>query len=308
MMNVTKGGMVTLAAVGSWALLLVVSRALLLAWDLDPWAFSFIQLITGGLFLLLLSSGGSVPVSALRRLDTWIFGGLRVLTASAFTAALVHVSVLQVGLLGVMNVPMAVLAVWFVFGRVPGRRELPGHLAILTGIALLIARLDGGLANPAVWLILISEIAVVASSLIAEAHPNNQGDGLRARLRFTGLTLVVTALIFLVVRAGQSMLTGDGGALGLDGLTSPSLWLAGLVVGVALRGPSMYLTFWSINAVGTHNYLAAVAFLPLVGQAFEYLLALGGWLPMPALDIYDLGLIVAIIGGACLILRVRRTG
>ena len=105
----------------------------------------------------------------------------------------------------------------------------------------------------------------------------------------------------------EALLAGDGGGLGLDGLASPPLWLAGLAVGVALRGPSMYLTFWSINAVGTHNYLAAVAFLPLVGQAFEYLLALGGWLPMPAIDVYDVCLIAAIIGGACLILRVGRT-
>ena len=52
---------VTLGAILSWAAVIAASRILLLRLELDPWAFSFVQLCAGGVVLIALGGG--------RRLD-----------------------------------------------------------------------------------------------------------------------------------------------------------------------------------------------------------------------------------------------
>ncbi|MDH3772049.1 MAG: hypothetical protein OET79_13835, partial [Nitrospirota bacterium] len=228
-------------SLGFWALLLVASRILLVRFGFDPWSFTFIQLIVSGGVLIVLSRGGNVDWRSLRRWSTWVYGALRVTTAATFTAALVHVPVVGAGLLGVMNVPMAALAVWLAFGRRARSSELPGHLCVLAGIVLVTMRLDGGFGSPAFLWVLLSQISVIGGALIAERHPDNNAAEPRARLRFTGVVLLLTALLFLIGR----LLFGAGAAALADlvpALLDPALWLSGLAIGLLLRGPSMHLS------------------------------------------------------------------
>lgn len=252
---------ITLAAVVSWAALIAVSRILLLRLGLDPWAFSFVQLCAGGLVLVAAGGRRRAGLGSLRRPSTWALGVFRVLSAASYTAVLAWVSVMEAGVLGAVNVPLVAAAVWFAFGRRPARGEWIGHLVILAAITPLVAALDGGIRHPAVGLMLINEVCLVASTLLAERHPDNVSDEPGVRLRFTGTVLLVTAALFLAVRTLQ----GGGTA---DIWTWPML-VAGGLVGVALRAPSMVLSFWSIRLVGSQNYMAATSLLPLIGMGLE---------------------------------------
>lgn len=259
--------LVTAAAILSWATLIAVSRILLVRYGFDPWAYTFIQLCAGGLVLLVIGGRGRVSMSSFRRPSTWMLGLLRVLSAALFTAVLVWVSAMEAGVLGAVNVPLVAAAVWLVFRRRTARHEWIGHAVILVAIAPLVASLEGGITHPAVILMFLNEVVLVAGTLLAERHPDNASSEPGARARFTGAVLLVTAGLFLGLRILEDGASGLG-AFGDVAWNGP-LIVSALLVGVFLRGPSMFLTFWSTRLVGSQNYMAACTALPVIGMVLE---------------------------------------
>lgn len=257
--------LVSAAAILSWSALIAISRILLVRYGFDPWAYTFLQLCAGGVCLLAigrLGRGHGASLDSFRRPSTWILGVLRVLSAALFTAVLVWVSAMEAGVLGAVNVPMVAVAVWLVLGRRPARLEWLGHAVILTAIAALVLRLEGGFANPAVILMLLNEVCLVAGTLLAERHPDNTASAPGGRARFTGAVLLVTAGLFLGLRILE------GGGVGDVDWSAP-LIVSALLVGVLLRGPSMFLTFWATRLIGSQNYMASCTALPVIGMVLE---------------------------------------
>ena len=289
--------LVTIGAVLSWAALLAASRVLLLRFELDPWAFSFVQLCAGGLVLTAAGGFRRLDLSSFRRPTTWMLGTLRVLSAALFTATIVWVSVLEAGILGVVNIPMAALAVWMAFGRHPARGEWLGHLVILAAILLLVTQLEGGVRHPAVVLMLLNEVCLIAATLIVERHPDNVSEQPGARLRLTGAVMLITAALFLAARLAMDGMDGD--------LWSWPLLLWGALVGVAFRAPSMVLSFWSIRLVGTQNYMVAIALLPLLGMALEEAAIASGLIDVSRFRTDTLLLALGVLAGTLLVVAAR---
>lgn len=288
---------VTIGATLSWAALSVVSRILLLTLNLDPWPFSFVQLCAGGLALLVLSGRQFRNLSSLFRPTTWVLGALRVLSAALHTAVLVWVSVLEAGILGAINIPMTAIALWLIFGRHPARAGWLGHLLILAAITVLVWKLEIDNSRLAVGLMMLNAMCLVAIATLAERHPDNISDQPGVRLRFTGAVLLVTAALFLAVRFVQ-------GGFG-DGATDWTLLIVGGAVGVALRAPSMVLSFWSIRLVGAQNYTASISLLPLFGMAFEQAAIAAGLLDVSRFQIGTLLLALGVVIGTLLVLATR---
>lgn len=303
---------VALAACLAWAVLIVAVRVVLLQTGLNAWAFSLVQLVSGGAFMVAIAARGRVSWGAFAHLGTWIYGGLRVVAASCASAALLYVGVMQDTLLAMINVPLAALVVLAWTGRRPARWQWAGHGAIVAGIALLAAHLPGGFANPAVILELIAESAVAISTVLIERHPYNRSHAVADRCLFTGIVLLVTALLFLLawLTMGAAGVSVGRGALALGDLGllfgAPGLWLWGCLVGALLRGPTMYLALWAIARSGTVTYLATLALLPVFGLALEWLTSLTGLLPAPALAVSD-ALAGAIILSGSLLLVLKRS-
>lgn len=107
----------------------------------------------------------------------------------------------------------------------------------------------------------LNALCLGAMNLIAEYHPENKSASLSGRAWFSGVVLAITAAAFLVVRTIQ------GGEI--IGAFSWSLVVSSVTVGVLLRAPSMFLTFWAISVAGAQGYTAAIAFLPLFGMMLE---------------------------------------
>ena len=286
-----KGLIVCLATMVSWAFLIVISKGLLLAYTLDPWIFTIIQLMFGGLFLIAISRKLGATMEALKSPYTWAYGIARVLSAACFTASLLYISAANAGFFGLVSVPFSALVFAVLFFRLPSILEIPGHIIIILGVALLISTLEGTYSNPAVYLMVFSEFAVVASVVIAEFHPQNQGDDLQERASLSGVMLVASALIMLISLAGLSLFT-DGPAtqsatdwtsnlplIDLTQVWSPTMWLAAIAVGITLRGVSMFLSMQAINLVGSQNYVATIAALPFTSLLFELIADKADYLP-----------------------------
>lgn len=298
---------ILVSSVATWAALLVCSRALVIGLGLDPWMFTFLQMGSGGLFFIVISWGAEAGTSALRRIDTWLMGIFRITTAALYMAALVHVDVLQAGFFGAIGVPASALVVWLLLDRRPTRLELLGHIPIIAGSGLTALGMDGGLQSPAILLLILSQVCVLSASLVAERHPHMSALAPRTRLRLTGIVLLMTAAGFAFWRIVQSA-AGLSENTDFAALMRPELWAAGLALGITLRGLATYLGFRAAAVAGTHNYLAAVLALPIVGAALEYLVAWKGYGALPIIGHIQMiggGLIVS---GGMLVIYARKQG
>jgi drug/metabolite transporter (DMT)-like permease len=225
-----------------WSVVTVLRRATLVEFGFDPWTMAMATMLAAGAALLIAAGIASLPLDPLRRWSTWVIGGIRVLTTCCFSAALLYGSATTITLLSSINVLVAALGVYAAFRRRPHPVEIPGFLLIGLGVGLLAGRLDGGWSSPAIRFLLVSETAVVVSSLLTEIHPDNLGDR-RQRLALTGFVTLLSAGGLLALWTLFGILVPDL-ALGPDAgevvrtLSSPWLWGAG---DYALHNTAPYL-------------------------------------------------------------------
>ncbi|MBL4811736.1 MAG: EamA family transporter [Rhodobacteraceae bacterium] len=293
-----KAYSVTVGAMFCWALLSVASRILLLTYEFDPWMFSFIQLCAGGVTLLLLSAKSGLDARSFLRPVTWLLGAFRVVSAALYTTTLSLISVLEAGILGTLNLPVIVVAVWLLSRKRPRGVEWLGHLLILGAIAFLVRGLEAEIRFQAAWLMGLNALCLAAITLLSERHPDNISDDAGARARFAGTVLLITAAFFLVIRFAQNGLTG--------GPIELPLLISGITVGILLRAPAMFLAFWSIRLAGAMGYTAAVTLLPIFGMAIEQAAVGLGLLDETRFRMETLGLALVMISGTLLVVLSRR--
>ena len=265
-----------------WAMLLVCNRIALTAFDVDVYAMTCWQLVFGGLALVLMAPGRLIPWRQFTLPINWAYGVLRVLTGVNCTAALVYISAPESGILSQTGMPMAALAAAFILGRAPGKAEWFGHTILLAGAGFLAWHLPDGLANPAVWLMLASEVTAILSSVLAEKHPDNQIKDAWSHLRFTGVLLLITASVFLIFPPLIGFISPVPiPYTSLDGFFGIETILAGLILGTLLRGPAMVLTLRSIKTAGMEKYILATSILPFILLGLEMLAAQFELTPAP---------------------------
>ena len=266
-----------------WAMLLVCNRIALTSFDIDPYAMTCWQLVFGGIALVLMAPGRRIPWRQFTLPINWAYGILRVMTGVTWTAALVYISAPESGILSQTGMPLAALAATFILGRPPGRSEWLGHAALIAGAVWLAWHLPGGFANPAVLLMLASEVTAISSSVLAEKHPDNQIKDAWAHLRFTGVLLLITASIFLAVPPLVDLISPVPiPYISTAGLFGTETLIAGLLIGVLFRGPAMVLSLRSIKTAGIEKYILSTSVLPFILLGLEMIAASFGLTPTPA--------------------------
>ncbi|GHD63428.1 hypothetical protein GCM10017083_53670 [Thalassobaculum fulvum] len=304
----SRGLSAVVTAVVSWGVLIVISRVLVAGYGLNPWVLSFIQMAVGGAAMIVAAGPGRFPLKAMRHPHTWVYGSLRVLTAATLTAALAYATSAEISVLSALFIPIGILLAWGLFGRRPGPADALGSLVVLAGIAGVAAGLPGGLLGTAATLMVISAGATALGTAIAEMHPENRGDDRKTRLRLTGAAMLATAVLMLAAAMAASHLDPDGlvaAHVPLEAAADPRVWIAGVLVGVLVRGPSTYFTFRAIRLVGSENYLMGVALMPALNLSGEFLAASFGLLPAPALSGATLAAGALGIAGAVAIATLR---
>ena len=268
-----------------WSLLLVSNRIALTSFDIDPYAMTCWQLVFGGVSLVLLAPGRRIPWRQFTLPINWAYGVLRVLTGVTWTASLLYISAPESGILSQTGMPMAALAATFILGRTPGRSEWLGHAILISGAVWMAWHLPDGFSNPAVLLMLASEVTAIASTVLAELHPDNQIKDTRAHLRFTGVLLLITASVFLIVPSFIELISPVPiPYISTAGLFGTETLLAGLLIGVLFRGPAMVLSLRSVKVAGIEKYILSTTILPFVLLALEMLASRFDLTPPPTHD------------------------
>ncbi|HJQ55819.1 MAG TPA: hypothetical protein VJ890_02860 [Vineibacter sp.] len=300
---------IALATAALWAVYLVVTRFVVAGAGLDPWAYTLVQLLSGGLAIAWL--GRTAPGDWRGLFTPWMvgYGALRVGITGASSAALAWVSVTQSTLLSTANVLIGALATYIAYRLAPPRGEGAPLAALALGVAVLVVCLQPGTAYWGVLWLLASEAGVVIAALAVEKHPRNRADDMAARSRFTAETLIITSIVLIVawtlaglVGLARSPWDGGGNAFG-----NPMLWLWGIGAGLLFRAPGQWLTFYTLRHAGTQAYLIALTLMPAFAIAFELAAGRMGWIAAPALAQGEwLGTAVILAAGCWLMtLRLR---
>ncbi len=284
---------VTLLCAFSWGILVVLTRITLLEYSIAPATFVFIQMLSGGLILTLLSYKRikSIGVAPLKQIHTWGFGFFRVFSASFYVGALVYVSATNVAFMGATTIIISILMVWLVLKRKPKLIELPGHIVILVVIYLFILKLEGQFSNPAVWLLLVSQVIISIAIIIGETHPLNQNNNSGDTLYLTGMVFIASAIMLLSLSylgsIFEAQLPDDFYPVFRNHITrfvlqdffNPYAWIFGFLTGATFRAAAIYYSLRSVALTSSEFYLGSMSMMPFVNMIFEYPAMWLGYLP-----------------------------
>ncbi|WP_299970326.1 hypothetical protein [uncultured Roseobacter sp.] len=103
-----------LALIG-WSVLLIIP----VNFAMDPWLFTFNQMMVGGIFLIMVSGKVQWRSSVLQQPAICIYGSLRLATAALFTAALVCATSTTVAFPAILPVPTSALVFVLAWSKTP---------------------------------------------------------------------------------------------------------------------------------------------------------------------------------------------
>lgn len=291
---------VTIMCASSWGILVVFSRIILLEYNIAPATFVFIQMLSGGVILTLISHKRikTIGLMPLKQLHTWGFGFFRVLSASFYVGALVYVSATNVAFMGATTVIMSVILVWIFLKRKPKLIELPGHVIIIIVMYYFVMRLDGQFFNPAVWMLLISQVIISIAIIIGETHPLNHKNSKGDTLYLTGMVFIVSAFMLLSLSYVGSIfeaqlpddfypeIRGHITRFVLQDIFNPYAWAYGFLSGATLRAAAIYYSLRSVALTSSEFYLGSMSLMPFIIMVFEYPAMQLGYLPLTEFSPY----------------------
>ena len=295
-----RGLIMAFTAVTLWGFLDATSRFSVTSMAVDPWLFSCINLFAGAILMLLIAGRGHSRMGTLQYAHTWFFGFFRVLMTLFLVFAFTMISASEVNFMLRINVLLGMLAAYLLFGRRGQKTDIPGGVLLVVGFLIIALRQQDAFFNVAVVLVILAAVCDTIMTVIAETHPvSNRATGIKARLRYTGFVLLVSSLFFMVIAFLLTQLRNAhlfeddiivaflNNAPEMASFSHPSTWLAGILVGVFLRAPSMYLYLYAARLLKTENLMMAATIAPFATLGAEGLLFAFGLMPTPTLDKLD---------------------
>lgn len=316
-----KGFGWALLATFLYGLIDVVNRYAVTSFHANPWSFSFIQLLAGGVVLVLLAGVGRTSHRTLQNPASWAIGFLHIITMLMYVLAMVTISATEMNFMSKSAVLFSILLAWGVQGRRPSSTDYCGALIMLAGLAMLIWRQPEGLLTPAVIFVILGAFANALAALLTERHPeSNKASGMRERCRYTGVILALTSFALLIFMLGLSQLKVFGSmlpqslAVVVSQVPPPSEYFSGasvwaaVIVGITLRAPVTYAMYYSIRLLKADNFLMILALIPFVALLFESLFGVFGLLDTTMISPVDIvaGLVITTGSVLTVIMRLIR--
>jgi len=274
--------------------------------------FVLYALIGASVAMLAVSGIGNEAWAIIKTPQSWIYGGASVALEAIYFLLVGLISPAEASLTARLSVPASLLIGWWVFGARISRRQIAGGLIVVAAVLPVLAWVTPDKRGMAIVLGMACALAVAVKTFASEFHPwNRKAETITDKIRVTGLVVLATALLNLVV-TGIAMLAVNLGVSGLASVTPPvsafthvpTIVLA-LVFGTAILGAMTFLQFSSVVKIGTANFLAMSAFAPLTAYALQILAAALGLIIVPA---FDVAMLVPILTGIAGVLAIVEAG
>ena len=211
-----------------------------------------------------------------------------------------------------LNVPVGMLLGVLMVGRRPSRLSITGALVVIASIAFIVPGLEADRRVAGVLLAITCAFIMSLRSFAAEFHPwNRSAHTVFEKMRVTGLVLLVSSIIGVVLVFGSMTLVAHGQMVGPTWLPRPEhflhlpTYLLALFMGGAVLTSIQYLGFSTVVKIRTENFLAMTALIPAVTLVFQMAAVETGvlapipvdWRTLPAMGVMMAGVILVIWGG-----------
>lgn len=257
---------------------LSVAYAIGHAWGAHPIAFILYAMVASAGATLAFTGLGPDPRAIILHPKSWIVGLAIILTEIFYYLTLTYVPPAHGNLMMRISIPIAMLAGWGLLGRRPPALALGAALLIVIATLFVIAFSPPDVRWPMAAAGFLGSTFMAVRGFVSEFHPwNRVARTVREKLRVTGIFVLITSLMSLVLTATAAVMLPENRFIPTVAqmLHVPTL-LLGALLGGAILTTMMYLNFSSVVKITTENVTAMMAFAPLAAWAFqEVAVALG---------------------------------
>lgn len=279
-------------------------------WDIHPMYFTCQAMIFGGFTLLTASRPGPLGLETLRAPATWAYGLLFLCSNAIFITSLIYLDIVTVNLITASSIIVTFVMSFLFMGR--NRFTYFRSLMLLiigVSVAFIISQLAVDLQTIAVLVAIAFALTQTIRVFIQETHKtsNLTQDDFATECRVTGLTLGITAVIFMIALACLAYIgfTTQNEVL-LKLVPSPeqifsieSLFFAAFY-GILMLSTLRYMEFFWIKKIKAERFVLLMTILPVVTFGFEWLADLAGLVSFAGLTwpqiVAGLAIVIAAMG------------
>jgi hypothetical protein len=268
-------------AIGALSLVYAVGHGL----GAHPVAFILYATLTAAAAMLALTGPGSDARAIALHPSSWVVGLAIILIEVFYYLVLAYVPPAHGNLVLRVSIPIAMAVGYLLLGRRSPPLGVAGGALILITLACVIGITDARVRWPMALFGVLTAIVMVLRAFTAELHPHNRcARTVRQKVRVTGVLMLVTSVVGLVLTGG-AVLGTEAGLIGPLALVptaaqmahGPTIALSALAGGAVLALMN-YLSFSSVVKIGTENLTATMAFSPATSWAFQELGVAAGWI------------------------------
>lgn len=241
-----------------------------------PIAFIVYAVLASAVATLAVVGAGRGAAAIVLHPLTWVVGMSIIMLEVFYYQTLAYVPPAHGTVMLRIGIPVAMATGWVLLRRRTPPLAIAGAAAILGATAFLISVTPPAVRWPMAASGSLAAVFMVTRGFAAEFHPwNRAAKTVREKLRVTGLIILITSILSLLLAAiAASAMTA--GMLprtpvvptAAQMLHIPTLLLGGLAGG-AVFTLMMYLNFASVVKITTENLTAMMAFSPATAWAFQ---------------------------------------
>ena len=289
--------------------LLSIAYAVAAARGTHTAVFILYSLVISAVALLAVVGPGNNARAIMLSPASWLIGIANMVVEGGYAMLLGYVPPADGSLMIRLSIPVTLLIGVVVFGRRPPALVWAGAGLVGVVIALLLAGIDQARFFPVLASAVACGLAVGVRAFASEFHKwNRAAANLAEKIRVTALVTLVTAAAGLVT-AGALMLAVHHDLLprtpllpGTADLVHPPTIVLAILVGGALFTAMTFLSFSSVLKIGSENFIATSAFMPLAALVVQVPAAAVGLITLPPFDWRLLPAIVAVILGVLMMI------
>lgn len=262
------------AAIGALSLTYAVGHAI----GAHPIAFILYAMIASSTGMLAFTGIGRDAPAIARDPRSWLIGMSIILIEVFYYVTLAFVPPAHGNLVLRIGVPIAMVTGWLLFKRRPPALALAGGITIVATTAFIV-----GITDPVVrWPMTIAGVLagafMVVRGFASEFHPwNRAARTVREKLRVTGILVLVTSVLSLVVAGALAAGIATGALPSVRAVPTLADMRHGptILLGCLAGGPILtlmaYLGFSCVVKIGTENNVGMMSLSPVATWIFQEL-------------------------------------
>ena len=302
------GVLYSVVTVFIWALYDIVVRIGAVLWDIKPYAFVTITMVSTAITLLLFAGRGPLGLPTLKQSHTWMIGSLKLIVNVVYILMIIVMTSTEANILIRYTSIASLLIAIFVMGRSHNIMMYVVHVIIFLACTLVIFDfIDNGFLY-VFSLVVIYCLVYAVMNFTIELHPqSNAAHSIKDLCRTTGVVSLVTGFIFILApilfdlalkQLSLLMVLPDFNIIfhyfpkSTDYTHIPTI-VTGIAVGAFIVSFDNYFYYYSTKVEKSENFFAVTTLLPAITLAMEAPLAMTGVLDISSISSLDL---LAIVG------------